>query len=111
MRDNLSSGVGQFNGTVNGVALNRRDLRRDWTAEMALAARSAELLAAVTDRLLVAPASADLTTAMAGAIDKIAIPSLNAAGSNQAAIDTALRNRVFSAVLMTLATPEFMVQK
>jgi uncharacterized protein (DUF1800 family) len=111
MRDNLSSGVGQFNGTVNGVALNRRDLRRDWAAEMALASRSTELVAAVTDRLLVGVASAALTTAMAGAIDKIAIPALNAAGSNQAAIDTALRNRVFSAVLMTLATPEFMVQK
>ncbi len=111
MRDNLSSGVGLSNGTVNGVVLNRRDLRRDWTAEMALAPRSTELVASVTDRLLVGPASAALTAALVGAIDKITIPTLNAAGSNQAAIDTALRNRVYSAVLMTLATPEFMVQK
>jgi uncharacterized protein (DUF1800 family) len=111
MRDNLSSGVGQFNGTVNGVVLNRRDLRRDWAAEMALAPRSTELVATVTDRLLVGPASAAPTAALVGAIDKITIPALNAAGSNQAAIDTALRNRVYSAVLMTLATPEFMVQK
>jgi uncharacterized protein (DUF1800 family) len=111
MRDNLTSGVGQFNGTVNGVALNRRDLRRDWAADMALAPRSTELVAAVTDRLLGGPASSALITAMVGAIDKITIPALNAAGSNQAAIDSALRNRVFSAVLMTLATPEFMVQK
>jgi uncharacterized protein (DUF1800 family) len=111
MRDNLSSGVGLNNATVNGVVLNRRDLRRDWTAEMALAPRSAELVASVTDRLLPTQASATLTAAMVGAIDKIAIPVLNTAGSNQAAIDTARRNRVYSAVLMTLATPEFMVQK
>jgi uncharacterized protein (DUF1800 family) len=111
MRDNLSSGVGLANATVNGVVLNRRDLRRDWTAEMALAARSTELVASVTDRLLPAQASAQLTAALVGAIDKIAIPVLNATGTNQAAIDTALRNRVHSALLMTLATPEFMVQK
>jgi uncharacterized protein (DUF1800 family) len=111
MRDNLSSGVGQFNGTVNGVVLNRRDLRRDWTAEMVLAPRSNELVTAVTDRLLYGQASPALTTAMVTAINKIAIPALNAGGTNQAAIDTAKRNRVYAAVLLTLATPEFMVQK
>ena len=111
MRDNLSSGVGQTNGTVNGVALNRRDMRHDWTAEMALAARSTELVTLVTDRLLYGQASTALTTAMVNAINKITIPALNAGGTNQAAIDTAKRNRVYSAVLMTLAAPEFMVQK
>ena len=111
MRDNLSSGVGVYNGTVNGVVFNRRDLRRDWTAEMALAARSTELVASITDKLLYGQASSALTTAMAGAIEKISIPTLNAAGSNQAAIDTAKRNRVYAVVLMTLASPEFMVQK
>jgi uncharacterized protein (DUF1800 family) len=111
MRDNLSSGVGQFNGTVNGVVLNRRDLRRDWTAEMALAPRTAELVSSVTDRLLYGQASPALTTAMVTAINKITIPTLNAGGTNQAAIDTAKRNRVYAAVLLTLATPEFLVQK
>jgi uncharacterized protein (DUF1800 family) len=37
MRDNVASGVGQNNGTVNGVALNRRDIRPDFSAEIALA--------------------------------------------------------------------------
>lgn len=111
MRDNLTSGVGQNNGTVNGVVLNRRDLRRDWTAEMALAPRSTELVSSVTDRLLYGQASPVLTTAMVRAIDKIAIPVLNAGGTNQGAIDTAKRSRVNAAVLLTLATPEFLVQK
>ncbi len=111
MRDNLSSGVGQFNGTVNNVVLNRRDLRRDWTAEMALATRTNELVASVTERLLYGQASPALTSAMVTAINKITIPALNTGGTNQAAIDTAKRNRVYAAVLLTLATPEFMVQK
>ena len=56
-------------------------------------------------------ASPALTTAMVTAIDKITIPALNAGGTNLAAIDTAKRNRVYSAVLLTLASPEFLVQK
>jgi uncharacterized protein (DUF1800 family) len=111
MRDNLSQGVGQTNGTVNGVVLNRRDLRRDWTAEMTLASNSSDLVASVTDRLLYGQASTALTTAMVTAINKITIPALNAAGTNQAAIETARRNRVYAAVLLTLASPEFLVQK
>ena len=111
MRDNLSSGVGQVNGTVGTTVFNRRDLQHDWSPEMALAARPAELVQSVTDRLLYGQASAALTTAMVNAITKITIPALNAGGTNQAAIDTAKRNRVNSAVLMTLATPEFLVQK
>jgi hypothetical protein len=78
---------------------------------MVLAPRTNELVTAVTDRLLYGQASTALTTAMVTAINKITIPALNAGGTNQAAIDTAKRNRINAAVLLTLATPEFMVQK
>ncbi|WP_234414061.1 DUF1800 family protein [Ideonella sp. A 288] len=111
MRDNLSNGVGQFNGTVGGVAFNRRDLQRDWSAELALAARPAELVASVTGRLLYGLASPALQTEILTAITKITIPVLNAGGTNQAAIDNAKRNRVNATVLLTLAVPEFVVQK
>ena len=106
MRDNVSSGVGQFNGTVNGVVLNRRDLQRDWSAEMALAAVPADLVKSVTDRLLYGLATDSLRTLITGAVSKITIP-----GSNQAAIDAAKRARVNAAVLLTLASPEFLSQK
>ena len=109
MRDNLSSGVGQFNGTVGGVVLNRRDLQRDWSYELALAARPTELVSGITDRLLYGLATDALRTEIGTAIGKITIPA--ATGSNQAAIDTAKRNRVNAAVLLTLASPEFLVQK
>jgi uncharacterized protein (DUF1800 family) len=111
MRDNLSSGVGQTNTVVNGVTLNRRDLQRDWAAEMALAAQPTALVTAVTDKLLYGRPSAALSADVATAIGRISIPVLNASGSNQAAIDAAKFNRVKSALLLVLASPEFLVQK
>ena len=111
MRDNLSSGVGQYNGTVNGVVYNRRDLQRDWSPEIALAATPADLVKSVTDKLLYGLATDDLRTLISGAIAKITIPTLNAAGTNQVAIDSAKRARVNAAVLLTLASPEFLSQK
>jgi hypothetical protein len=111
MRDNLSSGVGQFNGTVGTTVFNRRDLQRNWTAEMALATSPSELVNNVTDRLLYGQAPAALKNEIVAAISKIIIPTLNATGSNQAAIDAAKFNRVKSALLLTLASPEFLAQK
>ncbi len=111
MRDNLSSGVGQTNGTVNGVVLNRRDLQRDWSAEMALATQPAALTTAVAEKLLNGRASTTLTSEIATAIGRITIPVLNAGGTNQAAIDTAKFNRVKSALLLVLASPEFLASR
>ena len=111
MRDNLNSGVGQFNGTVNGAVLNRRDLQRNWTPELALAAQPPELMAALGDKLLNGRISAALSADAATAVGKIVIPALNAAGTNQAAIDAARLNRVKSAVLLVTSSPEFLVQK
>lgn len=110
-RDNLANGVGQFNGTVGGVVFNRRDLQRDWSPELALATLPAELAGSVTGRLLYGLATAALRDEISTAIGKIAIPSLNAAGTNQPAIDAAKRNRVNVALLLTLASPEFLSQK
>ncbi len=111
MRDNLSAGVGAFNGTVNGVVRNRRDLQRDWSAELALAAVPANLAGSVADKLLAGQPSDALQAEVANAISTIAIPVLNATGSNQAQVDAAKRQRVNAAVLLTVAAPEFLVQK
>ncbi len=111
MRDNIGSGVGQFNGTVNGVALNRRDLQRDWSYEMALAPRSVELVSVIVDRLLYSQASAGLSSEIVTTINKIAIPVLLPNGGNLAAVNAAKRNRVNAAILIALASPEFQVQK
>ena len=111
MRDNLNGGVGQTNGTVNGVVLNRRDLQRTWTPELALAAQPVDLMAALGDKLLNGRISVALSADAATAVGKIIIPALNAGGTNQTAIDAAKLNRVKSAVLLVTSSPEFLVQK
>ena len=111
MRDNLQSGVGTFNGTVGGVVRNRRDLQADFSAETALADKPAELLDRLDAKLLGSQMPAALKTEIQTAITSIVIPALNAAGSNQAAIDTARRNRVNAAIFLVLVSPEFAVQR
>ncbi len=111
MRDNVGSGVGQFNGTVAGVALNRRDIQPDFSAELALAADPAALVERVATKLTYGSAGAALKADIATAVASIAIPVLNTAGSNQASIDSARRNRVNAALLLVLASPEFQVTK
>ena len=111
MRDNISSGVGQFNGTVGGVVLNRRDLQADYSGELALAADAPPLVARVADKLAYGNVGSALQADIAAAVTSIAIPALNAKASNQAQIDAAKRNRVNAAILLVLASPEFQVQK
>lgn len=111
MRDALQFGVGQSNGTINGVAYNRRDLQPDFSAELALADQPAQLIDRLDARLLAGTMPAALKAEIQGAIGSIAIPALNATGSNQAQIDAARRTRVNAAVLLTVVSPEFLVQK
>jgi uncharacterized protein (DUF1800 family) len=111
MRDNASNGVGIFNGTVNGVALNRRDLQRDWSYEMQLAPRSAELVTHILERLMLGNASSGLTGEIFTTVNKIVIPPLAANNSNLAAVNAAKRARINTAVLLTVASPEYLVQK
>jgi uncharacterized protein (DUF1800 family) len=110
MRDNLGSGVGLYNGVVAGTTFNRRDLQRAWTDELALADTPEALAGAVTDKLLAGRTAPVLRADIADAVNSIAVPALNASGSNQAAIASARRNRVNVALLLALASPEFLVQ-
>ncbi len=110
MRDNLSNGIGQRAAAVNGVT-QPRDLQRNWAFELALAARPAELVSAITDRLTYGQHTDAQRTEIVNAVTKIVIPVLNSGGTNQAAIDAAKLNRVYSTVLLTLASPEFLNQK
>ncbi len=111
MRDNIASGVGSFNGTVNGVALNRRDLQGDYTSELALASDVPALVDRVATRLAYGNVGAALAADITAAVTSISIPALNTGGTNQAQIDSAKRNRVNAAILLVLASPEFAVQK
>jgi uncharacterized protein (DUF1800 family) len=108
MRDNVSAGVGQSNGTLNGTAFNRRDLQPDLTAEIALATDPAALADRVLGKLLVTAPNAAMRGDIVETLARIAIPAATA--SNSAQVETARRNRVNAALLLALASPEFTVQ-
>ncbi len=110
MRDNVASGVGQWNGAVGGVTLNRRDLQPDWASELALAGDAAALTNHVVGKLVVGQAATELKTEISDAVARITVPTLNSNGSNQTQVNNARRNRVNAALLLTLASPEFAVQ-
>ena len=115
MRDNVASGVGQFNGTVAGVVRNRRDLQGDYTAELAASTDAAALVDLVLGKLTygftTGNTTAALRTEIVNAVGTIAIPALNANLGNQTSVDNAKRARVNAAVLLVLAAPEFQVQQ
>jgi uncharacterized protein (DUF1800 family) len=111
MRDNLVSGIGQYNTVVAGATLNRRDMQRAWTDELALADTPDALTAALLGKLLPGQAASALRSEINDAVASIAVPALNANASNQAAVTAARRNRVYTALLLTLAAPEFLVQR
>lgn len=108
MRDNVASGVGAFNGTVNGVALNRRDLQADHTADLALAEDVPALVDRVLGKLTYGDSSG-LRTEIISAVGSIAIPALTA--TNQNTVNAAKRSRVNAAILLVLASPEYQVQQ
>jgi uncharacterized protein (DUF1800 family) len=102
LRDAVAQGVGASN-TIGGVT--RRDIQADLSAELALATDAAALTDRVLARLLphMAP-PAELRSEIVAAVGAIAIPT---SGSTA----TALRNRVNAALLLTLVSPEFQVQR
>lgn len=81
------------------VSAGTGDFRPDYGRAVALAGDSGALLDEV-DLLLGARLSADTKTSIRGAVDAIAPGTA-----------TGLQNRVYTAVLLTLAAPEFLVQK
>jgi len=86
-----------------------RDIQHDYTAELALADNPAALLARIDLLLMSGQMTTTQRNLITSAINGRAIPA--ATGSNQAAIDSARRDRVSIAVLLTLTSPDYVVQK
>jgi uncharacterized protein (DUF1800 family) len=102
LRDAVALGVGASN-TLGSVT--RRDIQADFSAELALATDPGALVDRVFTRLLPHTAvSAELRSDIVAAVGSIALPT---SGSTA----TALRNRVNTALLLTLVSAEFQVQR
>ncbi|MCW7539587.1 DUF1800 domain-containing protein [Aquabacterium sp. A7-Y] len=108
MRDAVLHGVGQRGLDYQASA---NDIQPDYRAEMALADRPDALLDRVAERLLLGRMPASLRSEIRLAVSSIAIPQPHSNGSNAAAIESARRSRVHTAVYLTLLSPEFIVQK
>jgi uncharacterized protein (DUF1800 family) len=106
MRDNIAQGVGQWNNTTS-----RRDLQADFSAELALAEQPAALVERLNAKLLYGGMPAELKAEIQGAVEKMTIPVLNSAASNQKQVNDALRGRVNAAIFLAVVSPEFQVQK
>ncbi len=104
MRDSISAGV----GFPAGDGLNRRDLQGDYSAELALADNVPALVDRVTTRLTYGAVGAARRTDIISAVSSIAIPG---GSSSQTQINAAKRQRVNTAILLTVAAPEFVVIK
>jgi uncharacterized protein (DUF1800 family) len=108
VRDAVGSGVGPFSNTTG---VNRRDMQGNFSAELAMADKPTELVASVNSKLMFGAMPAALASEIEAGVASIAIPVLNTAGSNQAAIDSAKRNRVNAAIFLAMVSPEFQIQK
>ncbi len=105
-----------------------RDIQQDYAAEIALADKPAELVermnlllfagllpdalrtqlvAAVTSRAIPAPLYPAVPAPAPGA----SAPPPTGTPTNQAAIDTAKRDRVYLAVFLSMASPDYLIQK
>ena len=104
----VAKGFGQFG--ANGIAA-RRDVQPDYAGELAVAGTSSALVDRVAAKLLGDGAPDTVKAPIRAAVDSLPVPALKAGKANQAQVTAALQNRVYAAVLLTLASPEFIVQK
>ena len=102
-----------------------RDIQQDYTAELALATTPADLVERMNLLLFYGQMPDALKTQITGAVTSRAIPApVYAAGTapasgaaatapptNQTAIDNAKRDRVYLAVFLSLASPDYLIQK
>jgi len=108
LRSAVDRGFGQSG--LDGKA-TRRDVQPDYTQALTLAPQPSALVDEVSQRMLGPQANAAFKRELQTAVESVAVPALKADGSNKAQVDTALRNRVLVAVLLSAVSPEFVVQK
>jgi uncharacterized protein (DUF1800 family) len=110
---NFMMGIVQRGVGLKGLTGNasRPDVQPDFSAAQSLATDSASLVNDVTARLIGDNVNASLKSQIQTAVDSITIPAPNKAGTNGPQIENAKHNRVLTAVLLTLASPEYIAQK
>jgi uncharacterized protein (DUF1800 family) len=104
----LQNGIGEKG--LSGDA-QRPDVQANLASAVQLADDPQALVDDVTGRLIGDTVNDELKSHIRHAVESIAIPAWNKDHSNGDAIDRAKTNRAKTAVLITLASPEYIVQK
>lgn len=92
--------------TIDGGIGTNRDVRSAYAAELGVADNTGALVDRIDMLLFGATMSSSLKTTITGAVNAIAIPT-----TNQTAIDAAKLNRVKTAILFAMASPEYLAQR
>nr|WP_277623955.1 DUF1800 family protein [Undibacterium sp. TS12] len=95
MRDIIPNGTG-----------SSRDIKADYTPLIALAPTPELLLDQINLNLMASQMSSNLRSQILTAVNSVAIPTNNTANA-----DTAKKNRVYLAIFLTMASPEYLTQK
>jgi uncharacterized protein (DUF1800 family) len=102
MRDSISNGV----GFPAGSGLTRRDIKSEYKPELLIAHDAPALVDRVTQLLTYGVFSAPRRKIVIDAVESIAIPAGNATATQ---VKAAKQQRVNAAILLTVASPEFIV--
>ncbi len=97
---------------INGVPLwgsNKGDIKPDFTELLSLAVTPASLIERINAKLFSGAMSDSLKTSISDGVGTINVPTPTA--TNKAKVDEAKLNRVRFALLLALASPEFIAQK
>jgi uncharacterized protein (DUF1800 family) len=98
-------------GSWNGAPTNRPDIQADLAPLLALADKPGDMLDIINGRLMAGGMPPALKTEIETAVNTIALTKLNAGGTNQSDVDRSKRVRVNAALLLTMVSPEFQVQR
>jgi len=85
------------------------DVQADYSAELALTSQPAQLVDRIDLLLCGGGMSTTLRNQIISALNTISVPSPNA--TNAMAIDTGRKNRVYMAIYLTMASPDYLAQR
>jgi len=106
MREAIEGGFGRFD-----PVLRQRDMQFDFQEELDLASDPPALLDRIFTRLFGKQDVEPLRSEVLAVLESIELPALNKKGSNQGVINSAKLRRMRMALLLTVASPQFIVQK
>jgi uncharacterized protein (DUF1800 family) len=92
----------------NGVGAGR-DIVPDYSAELALASQPAQLVDRISLLLVAGQMSSTLRNQIVTALNAVNLPA--ATTTNASTVETARKNRVYLAIFLTMASPEYLAQR